>query len=118
MRWPRRRPPSSENAQAEEGRILQGRDLVVAKTAAMAPPPTTLAAAKPKPKPWNPAFCVIRPTDSGGLLSVDIGGCTLLTQSNGVSDGTFTVNDGIEVGLIDPSTQAFTAFAHGGITVT
>lgn len=115
-------PPTHALAAAEavaptsEGRLLQGRDLVTAKTAAMAP--LSAAAAAAKPKPWNPAFCLIRPTTSGGLLSVDIGGCTLLQASNGVSDGTFTVNDGIEVGLLDPATQNFTAFTNGALSVT
>jgi hypothetical protein len=108
--------PTSAAPASERGQILQGRDLVVAKSAAMAPHAAPAAAAKPKP--WNPAFCLIHPTTTGGLLSVDIGGCTLLTSSDGVSDGTFTVNDGIAVGLFDAATQKFTPFARGGLTVT
>lgn len=107
-------------APAAKGRVLQGRDRVVAMTAAMQPTPATASAAAARPpSPWNPAFCVIRPAASGGggVLSIDIGACTHLTQSNGVSDGTFVVNDGISVGVFDASAQAVTAFQNGSLTV-
>src|SRR5262249_54492327 len=97
-----------------DGQFLQGRDMIVAKMAAMAAP----TPAEP-PTPWNPAFCVVR----NNLLHVDIGGCTLLnstTNSDGSvhSDGTFIVNDGIAAGLYDAASQMFTPFAKGAISVT
>jgi hypothetical protein len=103
---------------ADDERVLQGRDLVVARTAALAPMADFAEAAAAPPDPWNPAFCVIR----GSLLNIDIGGCMLL-QSTGSgsaihSDGTFVINDGIVVGVMDPTTQAFTPFTNGAVNFT
>lgn len=118
-------PPSAIAAKAAPAsqpvRRVSARDAVVAQTAAedTAESGDVLAKAAPKPpKPWNPAFCVIDSKKS--TLSVDIGASIrLATTGSGPSlsaDGTFLVNDGIEVGVMDPATKKFTPFANGALT--
>ena len=107
--------------QAPGARLLQGRDLVVSKLAAIPVAAATAITAQP-PTPWNPAFCVIRGNPPGAFLHLDIGGCLLL-QSTGTgqtfhSDGTFVVSDGIEAGVLNPASQQFTPFSSGALSFT
>lgn len=104
--------------QSSGARFLQGRDLLASKLAAI--PVAAAAVIAPPPSPWNPAFCVIRGDASGSFLHIDIGGCILL-QSTGSgpsfhSDGTFVVSDGIQVGVMNPTSQQFTPFTNSALT--
>jgi hypothetical protein len=108
-------------------RVLQGRDRVVAQMAALADRSDALslevAVAKP-PRPWNPAYAVIRQLDAQSLLSIDIGGSIFLNSqpsatnpSGFVSDGTFVVDSGITVGVWDLTSGKFVPFTNGDISI-
>lgn len=108
-------------------RVLQGRERVAAQTVALgairAARNADDASAAAPPDPWNPAFAVIRKAGSQSLLSIDIGGSILLNSTqdpndpNGlVSDGTFEVDSGIDLGVWDNANSGFVPFANGNIT--
>jgi hypothetical protein len=109
------------------GRVLQGRDRVLAQTKALGSLRDTQAAAATAapPDPWNPACAIVRQANSQSMLSIDIGGSILLnaTQSStdpsgAVSDGTFEVDSGISVGVLDGTNGSFTAFTNGNINIS
>ena len=104
---------------------LQARERVAAQSAAIGDSrvqsrsAVAATAARATPDPWNPAFAIVRQVDpQPPLLSIDIGGCILLNAQGTppTSDGTFEVNDGIEVGFIDLATGNFVQFANGALT--
>jgi len=109
-------------------RVLQGRDRVVAQTMALGAlrgARTTEAVAAATPDPWSPAFAIIRQVGSQNLLSIDIGGCILLNATqdpnnpSGLSsDGTFEVDSGITVGVLDGANGSFVPFTNGDITIS
>jgi hypothetical protein len=111
------------------GRVVQGRERVVAQTQALGTQRAAsnltakaVAASSHPPDPWNPAFAVVRQVNSQSFLSIDIGGSILLNASPAhhptTSDGTFEVNSGISVGVLDQASNKFVAFKNGGINIT
>ena len=105
--------------------LLPARERVAANTNAFAARRASranvFAAVASPPDPWRPAFAVVRQVGSDTLLSIDIGGSILLnhtgTDTNPTSDGTFEVDSGISVGVLDLATNQFTAFANGSIDI-
>lgn len=108
-------------------RVMQGRDRVVAQMAALADQSDAFsieaAPAKP-PRPWNPAFALIRQPAAQSLLSIDIGGCIFLNSqtsttnpSGFVSDGKFVVDSGITVGVWNLASKTFVPFQNGNISI-
>lgn len=103
--------PARERVAAQSAAIGDAR---VQSRAAVAAP-----AARATPDPWNPAFAIIRQVNPQTLLlSIDIGGCILLNAQGTppTSDGTFEVNDGINVGFVDLASGNFVQFAKGALT--
>jgi hypothetical protein len=119
-------PPTPALAAAIQPDIqmMQRRETVAAATAALADIREALADdAAPAPlHAWNPAFSIVRQVRSQSLLSIDIGGSIFLkvqTTVNGpVADGTFEVDSGITLGVVNLSNQQFVPFANGAITFT
>jgi hypothetical protein len=90
----------------------------VAEEASVADKASALTAAPPDP--WNPACAIIRQVGNQTLLSIDIGGCILLNHQPGnppTSDGTFVVDSGIVVGVVNKTTGTFTPFQNGNISI-
>jgi hypothetical protein len=92
--------------------LLQARERVSAQSAALA---DLIGPAVAQPAPWNPAVAVIRESGSQTVLSIDIGASILLAVTGTTADGTFTVNSGITVGVVDSANQ-FTPFTHGALS--
>jgi hypothetical protein len=123
-------PSAMMAASAPGADLTPPRERVAAKMAALADirrattrnALTAAAASSVPPQPWNPAFAVIRQPGGQELLSLDIAGCILLnvqgTPSNPTSDGTFEVDSGITVGVLDLASKQFVPFANGNITIS
>jgi hypothetical protein len=108
-------------------RALQGRDRVVAQTMALGALRNARAAeaAAVLPDPWNPAFAIVRQVGTQCLLSIDIGGSILLNATQDpndpsglISDGTFEVDSGITVGVLDGTNGSFVPFTNGNIAIS
>ena len=90
----------------------------IAEESSVADKASALTAAPPDP--WNPACAIIRQVGTQTLLSIDIGGCILLNHQPGnppTSDGTFVVDSGIVVGVVNKTTGSFTPFQNGSISI-
>jgi hypothetical protein len=112
--------PASLEADSEP---LSARERVGAKMDALGKSraaANTAEAPTATPDPWNPAFALIRQVGNQLLLSIDIGGCMLLHAQGSplVSDGTFEVDSGIVVGVVNTATNKFTPFTNGNITIS
>jgi hypothetical protein len=112
-------PRTRQVISAREGVAMEAAAIAVARDAASAS-----EAATPL-QPWNPAFAVIRQSESQTLLNIDIGGCILLNggadpnnPSGFSSDGTFEVDSGIVVGVFDGTNDSFVPLTNGSITLS
>jgi hypothetical protein len=124
--------PTANAAGLSEEDVTPPRERVAAQMAALAErraatPSGTAAAASVDAdtttlSPWNPAFALICNSEGQTLLNVDIGGSILLnvqgTSTNPTSDGTFEVDSGITVGVVDLTTNQFVALANGNLTIS
>lgn len=108
---------SALSSEAEGTVPLQTRDRLIERMGTRADSLTATPAATGL-DPWNPAFALIRQVGNQTLLSIDIGGCIYLNSQGAVSDGTFKVDSGIVVGVANASTNKFTPFANGSITIS
>ena len=116
--------PQLTSLQADNDTPPQTRERVAAKGVAIGEARaarTANALAAPAPDAWNPACAIIRQVGNQTLLSIDIGGCIYLNSQGDpptTSDGTFEVDSGIVVGVVNPATNQFTPFVNGNITIT